>query len=231
MTRGVQEKKARKYVSETYFENDAKIVAWQRVTEQIEGILVVFFFTAELTQLWRRWREQISRRTCDNLPNRARGHFVTLTDVNMHPITCTFGHRREWSGSQPLPKTHNRFPEDSLIVFSRWRCWLHSRTISVTDKTVYHVLGCHSPACTTGPLFQLHSEAEQWRTFNRFSSTMLHTHCCRSNVGAVRAIIIGSLSNDDSSNETITYKYNFAIFSILRLFSLVQDGKNGQNIA
>ena len=54
---------------------------------------------------------------------------------------------------------------------------------------------------------------------------------CRSNVGAIKAVIIGSLSNDGSSIENITSKYNFAIFTILQFFSLVQDAKNGKNIA
>jgi len=57
--RGIQEKKkhtkrcGRESVSETYFENDAKLVAWQQGTEQIKGMLVAFFFflTVEFTQL------------------------------------------------------------------------------------------------------------------------------------------------------------------------------------
>ena len=47
--RRIQEKKntkicGRESVNETYFENDAKIVAWQQVTEQIKGMLVAVFF-------------------------------------------------------------------------------------------------------------------------------------------------------------------------------------------
>ena len=42
---------SRESVNETNFENQAKIVAWQRVKEQIKGILVAAFLTVDLTQL------------------------------------------------------------------------------------------------------------------------------------------------------------------------------------